>query len=402
VTVLGRPDAPGEAAGGGSPPRLAVPQFEVDDLTARLRNTRWATVWPTTTRSSSTGSSSTGWAAGTDTAELHRLVGYWRDGFDWRAQERRINALPARVVDVDGLGVHVLVYEGEHPDALPIVLTHGWPSTVLELTALAERLARPSAHGGRAEDAFTVVVPSLPGFGFTPQQPTVPGALPTHELWHRLMRDGLGFDRYAAHGGDLGAGVTARLAHAHPESVVGIHVLAVAPPAHVDPASLTDAERAHLEEVAAWQVQEGGYQHEQATRPLTLAPGLSDSPAGLLAWLLEKYHAWSDRRGGRPATLDDDLVLTQVSLYWFTNTISTSFRPYWEFAQGTLPPLGQVPVPTAVALFPADLTHPPRSWAERTYNVQRWTPMTRGGHFAALEEPALLGADITEFFRDLR
>jgi pimeloyl-ACP methyl ester carboxylesterase len=246
------------------------------------------------------------------------------------------------------------------------------------------------------------VVPSLPGFGFTPQQETVPGVLPTHELWHRLMREGLGFTRYAAHGGDLGAGVTARLAHAHPESVLGIHVLAVAPPAHVDPASLTDDERTHLEEIGAWQAQEGGYQHQQATRPLTLAHGLSDSPVGLLAWLLEKYHLWSDHRQGRPATLDDDVVLTQVSLYWFTNTIATSFRPYWEFAQGVLPPLGRVRVPTTVALFPADLTHPPRSWAERTYDVQRWTPMPRGGHFAALEEPALLGEDITEFFRGLR
>lgn len=372
-----------------TPPVLAVSDAELADLRARLRSTRWAERWPVG-----------GWEAGTDPAELRRLVAYWAGDYDWRAHEAALNALPSFFADLDGTPVHYLRFDGERPDALPIVLTHGWPSSVLELTALADRLASPSRYGGAAEDAFTVIVPSLPGFGFSPQRPALTEQ--THELWHRLMRDELGFDRYAAHGGDLGAGVTSRLAEAHPEAVVGIHLLAVAAPAGYDPAALTREERDHLDSVAAWQADEGGYQHQQSTRPLTLSQGLADSPAGLLAWLVEKYRAWSDCGGDLSTRFSDDFVLTQASLYWFTGTISTSFRPYYEYAHGLTHRVERVTVPTAVALFPADLSRPPRSWAERTYNVARYTHMPRGGHFAAHEEPGLLAHDITEFFRAFR
>ena len=368
-----------------------VPDAELDDLRSRLRRTRWPMSWPGQHP-----------GAGVDPRELARLVTYWLEGYDWRRHESAINALPRQVAQVNGQPVHYLHFEAEHPGALPLLLTHGWPSSFLELVGLAERLSYPTRYGGEVSDAFTVIVPSLPGFGFAPQQQALPGQLPTHELWHRLMRDELGFPRYAAHGGDLGAGVTSRLAQAHPEAVVGIHILAVAPPSPAHAADPTHQEQAYLATVADWQAGEGGYQHEQSTKPLTLAYGLSDSPVGLLAWLLEKYTAWSDPRGGHPAVLDDDVVLTQVSLYWFTNSISTSFRPYFEFAQGALPPLDRIAVPTAVALFPADLTQPPRSWAERTYELARYTVMPRGGHFPAVEEPALLADDITAFFRTVR
>ncbi|WP_238547314.1 alpha/beta fold hydrolase [Actinoplanes friuliensis] len=204
----------------------------------------------------------------------------------------------------------------------------------------------------------------------------------------------LGFERYAAHGGDLGAGVTSRLAQAHPEALAGIHLLAVADPAA--PQDITPEEQTYLDSATTWYAEEGGYEHEQFTRPTTLAVGLADSPAGLLAWLLEKYRAWTDRPFG------DDFVLTQASLYWFTNTISSSFRPYYEYQQRMHERLTAVTVPTAVAIFPKDLVHPPRSWAERSYRVTRWTEMPRGGHFAAYEEPELLGDDLTEFFRPLR
>jgi pimeloyl-ACP methyl ester carboxylesterase len=370
-------------------PVLAVSDVELAELRARLTGTRWARPWPVG-----------GWAAGTDAAELHRLVAYWAGDYDWRAHEAAINALPSRFADLDGTPVHYLRFDGEHPQALPIVITHGWPSSVLELTALADRLANPSRYGGTAADAFTVVVPSLPGYGFSPQRPALTEQ--THELWHRLMHDELGFPRYAAHGGDLGAGITSRLAEAHPEAVVGIHLLAVAAPADHDPAGLTPEERDYLDAVAAWQVEEGGYQHQQSTRPLTLSHGLADSPAGLLAWLVEKYRAWSDCGGELSTRFSDDFVLTQASLYWFTGTISTSFRPYYEYANGLTHRVRRVTVPTAVALFPADLSRPPRSWAERTYNIARYTHMPRGGHFAAHEEPGLLAADITEFFRTVR
>ncbi|WP_432945507.1 epoxide hydrolase family protein [Kribbella sp. CA-253562] len=372
-------------------PLISVPDAELDDLRRRLRSTRWLTPWPLD-----------GWQAGTDTDELRRLVTYWATDYDWRKHEAAINALPSHVAEIDGTPVQYLRFDGEHPDALPIVLTHGWPSSILELTDLAQRLATPSQYGGSPADAFTVIVPSLPGYGFSPQRPSFPPALQYHEIWHALMHDELGFTRYAAHGGDLGAGVSSRLGEAYPDAVIGIHLLAVAPPTSYDEQTLTAEERTYLDQVAAWTADEGGYQHEQSTRPLTLAHALSDSPAGLLAWILEKYRAWSDSGGDLSTRFPDDFLLTQASLYWFTGSISTSFRPYYEYARGLTRRVERVEVPTAVAVFPADLTQPPRAWAERTYNVTRYTRMPRGGHFPAHEEPALLADDLVDFFRTLR
>lgn len=368
---------------------LGVSQEDVDDLRDRLRRTRWSPAWPVT-----------GWTAGTDQEELRRLVSYRADGFDWQVQQRQINALPWRSATVAGTAVSYLRFEAESVGALPIVLTNGWPSTPLELVELARRLATPTSYGGDAADAFTVIVPALPGFPFSPQRPA--HAEQTHDIWHQLMVDVLGFQRYAAHGGDLGAGITSRLAEAHPESVVGIHLLAVAVPANLEATPPTSEEQGYLDELQSWVAAEGGYQHEQQTRPLSLAPALSDSPAGLLAWIIEKYRAWSDSGGDLSTRFSDDFLLTQASLYWFTNSISTSFRPYWEFAAGFTARVGRVEVPTAISVFPHDLTHPPRSWAERSYNVARYTKMPRGGHFAPDEEPGLLATDLREFLRSLR
>ncbi|HWG27591.1 epoxide hydrolase [Actinospica sp.] len=370
---------------------ISASEAELGELRARLQATRWPTPWPVE-----------GWEAGTEERTLRRLVEYWATAYDWRTHEAAINGLPSHVADIDGTPVHYLRFDGERPDALPIVLTNGWPSSFLELIALAERLATPSSHGGAAADAFTVIIPSLPGFAFSPQRESLKDGLQTHELWHRLMHSELGFERYAAHGGDLGAGITSRLAEAHPEHVVGIHLMAVANPVTYDVAGLTAAEKRYLESLDEWAAHEGGYQHEQSTRPLTLSYGLADSPTGLLAWILEKYRAWSDCHGDVSTRFSDDFLLTQASLYWFTRTISTSFRPYYEYAGGMTRRVERVTVPTALALFPADLTHPPRSWAERTYNITRYTRMPRGGHFAAHEEPDLLAHDIIEFFRDHR
>jgi pimeloyl-ACP methyl ester carboxylesterase len=375
-------------------PVLRVPDADLQELRSRLLGVRWPRPWPPQDASE--------WEAGTDAGELRRLVRYWTTGYDWRAQEAAINALPGQVASLDGTDVFYLRFDAEVPDALPIVLTHGWPSSFLELSGLARRLAAPSRHGGHASEAFTVIVPALPGFPLSPQQPALPPAQPTHELWHRLMHDELGFSRYAAHGGDLGAGTTSLLAQSHPEALVGIHLLAVADPADYDPTTVTPAERDYLNAVAAWFARDGGYEHEQMTRPVTLSFGLSDSPAGLLAWLVEKYRAWSDCDGDLSRSFSDDFILTQASLYWHANAISTSFRPYYEYAQGITPRVRRVSVPTAVAVFPKDLSRPPRSWAERSYHVTRYTMMPRGGHFAAHEEPALLAADLTEFFRPLR
>lgn len=372
-------------------PMITVPDTELNELRSRLLNTRWPTPWPTTD-----------WEPGTESGELRRLVTYWASEYDWRAHEATINALPSHLADIDGTPVHYLRFDGEHPDALPIVLTNGWPSSFLELTTLAYRLATPSQHGGDAHDAFTVIVPSLPGFAFSPQRPSLTKPPQTHEIWHRLMHDELEFKRYAAHGGDLGAGITSRLGEAHPEAVVGIHLMAIASPVTYDTADVTPEEQEYLDSVAAWSADEGGYHHQQSTRPLTLSYGLADSPTGLLAWILEKYRAWSDCGGDLSSRFSNDFLLTQASLYWFTHSISTSFRPYYEYAQQLTRRVERVNVPTALALFPADLAQPPRSWAERTYNITRYTHMPRGGHFAAYEEPELLAHDMTEFFRTHR
>jgi pimeloyl-ACP methyl ester carboxylesterase len=370
---------------------LNVSDADLDDLRARLRRTRWAKPWPVQA-----------WAAGTDGNELRRLVEYWASGYDWRKHEATINALPSEFATVGDTSVHYLRFDAERDGALPLLLANGWPSSFLELTGLADRLSAPSRHGGDPEDAFTVIVPSLPGFGLSPQRPTLGGPPLTHDLWHRLMHDVLGFPRYGAHGSDIGAGECSRLAQAYPEAVAGVHLLDAADPPSFDAAGLTDEEHTYLEAERAWFAAERGYSHQQQTRPLTLAQGLSDSPSGLLAWILEKYRAWSDCGGDVSTRFDDDFLLTQASLYWFTDTISTSFRPYFERGNGFSPPVERVEVPTAVAVFPADLGgRLPRSWAERTHNVIRYTTMPRGGHFAAHEEPDLLAADITAFFRTL-
>lgn len=363
---------------------LAVSMRELDDLNGRIASTRWPRPWPTER-----------WAAGTDLAELRRLADYWVDGYDWRVQEAQINALPSYVAEVEGQRIHFLRFDAESPGAPVVVLTNGWPSTFFEMVELAQQLATPSAHG-QAGLPFTVIVPSLPGFSFSDAATTSPPSVPTHELWHQLMT-GLGFETYFAHGGDLGNGITSRLAAAHPESVLGIHVMSVGMPQEWDEASLTEEERAHLARIDGWNRDEGAYMHQHRTRPLTVAVGLSDSPVGLLAWILEKYRAWSDRSPGQELPFSDDFLLTQASLYWFTNTIGTSLRPYYE----ALPPHPFVTVPTALALFPADLQQPPRAWAEHTHNVRRYTRMAAGGHFAPVEQPAILAADIREFFTEL-
>ncbi|MBM2614259.1 epoxide hydrolase [Actinoplanes sp. LDG1-06] len=363
---------------------LNVSDADLDDLRARLRATRWATPWPIAPGE-----------AGVDGGELRRLVDRWASAYDWRKHEAAINALPSHVAEIGGQPVHYLRYDGEQAGAPPLLIANGWPSSFLELTGLAERLSAPSRFGGRAEEAFTVIVPSLPGYGPAPQRPELGGAH-THDLWHRLMHDELGFQRYGVHGSDIGAGDVIRLAEAYPEALTGMHVLDVADPPSWDPASLTDEERVFLQTKRQWLEAEGGYSHEQSTKPLTLAQGLTDSPSGLLAWIVEKYRTWSDDYG----KFDDDFLLTQASLYWFTGSISTSFRPYYEREHGLVPPVGRVEVPTAVAFFPADIKGiQPRSWVERACNVTRYTLMPRGGHFAAYEETELLAADLVAFFR---
>jgi pimeloyl-ACP methyl ester carboxylesterase len=360
---------------------IAIPDESLEDLRRRLAATRWPQPIP----------GSDGWALGTEEATLRQLAARWADGYDWRAAERALNELPQFVVELDGADVHYVHLRGGD-GALPLVLTHGWPGSFVELMGLAARLA---------ERSFEVVVPSLPGFGFSAQRPGPTDTWSTPELWHRLMRDVLGHERYGAHGGDLGAGVSTRLAARHPEAVVGVHLTAVGPPALDDGVELSDAEREHLAQLRRWNRDEGAYMHQQQTRPVTLAYGLSDSPVGMLGWLVEKYRGWSDSHGDLGSRFSDDDVLTWASLYWHTNAIAPSFRPYND-AYAHAIPTPQVTVPTALAVFPGDLSQPPREWAERTHAIQRYTVMPRGGHFSAWEEPDLLADDVAAFFDGLR
>ncbi len=374
---------------------VSVPQSTLDDLKARLAGTRW----PDEIECS-------GWDYGANLAYLKELLHYWRFSFEWRAQEKLLNSFPHFRAEIEGLKVHFIHQRGRGPKPLPLIITHGWPSTFFEMHRIIPMLADPVRFGGDPSDSFDVVAPSLPGYGFS-DAPRSRGwtSINTAKLWAKLMTDVLGYSRFAAHGGDVGAGVTSRLGLLYPDRVVGIHVTAVVPP-YLGPGSalLTDAEKAYVEVQHQWEREEDGYGHIQGTRPQTLAYGLNDSPAGLAAWIVEKFRAWSECGGDVERCFTKDELLTNVTLYWATQTINSSIRHYYEsrhnpqpFTQGV-----RVSVPCGVCLTTEEVDRCPREWAERTYNVQRFTLMPRGGHFAALEAPNHLVEDIRTFFRALR
>lgn len=376
---------------------IAISDEALEDVQRRLAATRWAS-----------GVEGNGWSEGTDSATLHRLVDYWREGFDWRAQEARLNQLPQFMAHMPGQRIHFLHQRGQGPAPLPLVLTHGWPGSFVEMEAILPLLADPASHGGDAADAFHVVVPSLPGYGFSPA-PTAKGTGPFEiaGLWAQLMT-ALGYDTFGAQGGDWGASISTWLAYRYPVRVKGLHLNflpgSYRPPLGPEQPPLRAEEQRFLDQLGAWAQMHGAYGQIQGTRPHTLAVGLNDSPAGMAAWILEKFQAWSDCQGDVERTFGLDALLTNIALYWFTGSIGATFRLYLEsrrrplqFSPGqrVLPPLG-------VAQFPAELPMPPRSWVERCYNVQRWTHMPRGGHFAAMECPYALAEDIRAFFRPLR
>lgn len=378
------------------PFNIEIPDHALADLHRRLRDTRVPLLTPAEP-----------WQQGVDGAWLRDLTAYWAERFDWRAAEQALNRLPQFVADVDGQRVHFIHRCGAGPNPYPLVITHGWPGSVFEFDALIERLCDPAAFGGDPHDAFDVVVPSLPGFLFSPP-PAAPGvaAFQVADCWAALMA-GLGYRRFGAQGGDLGAGVSIALGARHADVVDGIHLNYL--PGSYEPAidaaaPLTDEERAFVRERAEWAALEGGYAHVHMTRPQTLAAALNDSPAGLAAWIAEKFRAWSDCDGDVARRFSHDTLLTGISLYWFSACIGSSMQMYWEnrlqpmrFAAGQ-----RVTVPIAFARFPKEISRPPRSWVERVFEVVQWTDMPSGGHFAAMEEPDLLADDIRRFFRRFR
>jgi microsomal epoxide hydrolase len=375
---------------------LRVPDDAIADLRERLARTRFPDQPP-----------GAPWAYGTDVAYLGELASYWLDHFDWRAEEARLNALPQFKAPLHGIGVHFLHVPGNGPDPLPLLLAHGWPGSVFEFLELIPRLADPASFGGDPADAFTVVAPSLPGYGlsFAPGQPRF-GVGAIADCLADLMTGVLGYERFGAQGGDWGAFVASRLGYAHHERMIGIHLNMM--PIRRDPNMMADPsaeERAYLDQLALWLKEETGYQWIQGTRPQTLAFALTDSPAGLAAWIVEKFRAWSDCGGDLESAIARDRLLANVSLYWFTGAIGSSFWPYYARMHGPWPiPEGAtVDVPTGYSEFPREMLRPPRSLAARTYtDIRRWSVMPRGGHFAALEQPDALAAEVRAFFRPLR
>jgi microsomal epoxide hydrolase len=372
---------------------VSVPQDDLDDLRARLLRTRWPDQIP-----------GTGWDAGTDQGYLQELCDYWAQGFDWRRTEAWLNRWPQFRTTVDGQQIHFIHARSEHSNAIPLLLLHGWPGSVLEFVKIVGPLVDPTGHGGRIEDAFHVVCMSLPGFTFSG---------PTGDTgWHSarmasaaatLMRR-IGYDRFGVQGGDWGASVASCVAEQHPEAVIGLHVNFVL---HSGPqpedGELTPQEVEILHDLDAHLDTGTGYQMLQRTKPQTLAYGLNDSPAGLAGWIVEKFHAWTD--GDPDVLIGRDEMLANITAYWLTQTAGSAARIYFETHRAGLDaaPLSGVDVPTGCAVFPHEIYRGSRRWAERVYrDIRRWTELPRGGHFAALERPEELVSEIRAFFATLR
>jgi pimeloyl-ACP methyl ester carboxylesterase len=370
-----------------TPFRIDIPEPDLADLAVRLDRTRWPGELP-----------GADWSYGVARGRVKELAAYWRNQFDWRAAEARLNQFPQFTTVIDGQLIHFLHVRSPEQNAFPLILTHGWPGSVAEFAGIIGPLTDPGQHGGDPADAFDVVVPSLPGFGFSaPVREAGWGVERTARAWAALMSR-LGYPRYGAQGGDWGARIAPQLGRGDPAHVTGVHVnalvaLPVGTPGEMD--ALDDDDRAALDGIRRWNTERSGYAQLMATRPQTLAYALDDSPAGLLAWNLE----WFDDYGEHPAAITADAILTNVALYWLTATGGSSGRIYKESAAGW-GRQSRSPVPTAVAVFPGDSTV--RAFAERDHNVARWTPFARGGHFAALQAPDLLVGDVREFFRGLR
>ena len=376
------------------PFKINIPQATLDDLRERLARTRW----PDEVEGA-------GWDYGTNVGYLKSLVDYWQHEFDWRKQEAKLNTYTQFRADIDGLNIHFIHERGKGPNPIPLILTHGWPDSFYRMHKIIPMLTDPESFGGNAADSFDVIVPSIPGFGFS-DAVRKPGwtVKQTAQLWASLMRDVLGYQRYAAAGGDGGSPISQLLALNNPASVIGIHLTDPGFQAtmNLDPSSLTPAEQHYLGAMQQRFFQEGGYVMIQSTKPQTLAYGLSDSPVGLAAWIIEKFYGWSDIDGDLEREYTKDELLTNIMIYWVTQTINPSMRSYYEESHApSLTPGQRVEVPVAMALFPKD-TPPPRALAERTLRIERWTEMPRGGHFPALEVPELYAGDLQAFFRSLR
>lgn len=374
------------------PFQINIPQPILDDLLERLVNTRWTDEVE-----------GAGWDYGTNLGYMKELVDYWQHKYDWRQHETELNKFKQFRAEVDGIGIHFIHERGHGPNPIPIVITHGWPGSFFEVCNLIPLLTDPTRYGGDPADSFDVIVPSLPGYGFSdrPMERGMMSSRRAAELWVKLMTDVLGYKRFAAAGGDFGSIVTQYLAAGHSELLIGIHLTYIGHYASIpDSSELSEAEMRYIGALQQWSMSEGAYYMVQGTKPQTLSYGLNDSPAGLAAWIVEKFHSWTDPRSCAEQRITKDDLLTNIMIYWVTGTIGSSIRSYSDNPPQKLEPLPAVPA--AFASFPKDLNPPPREWVARRLNLKQWTEMPRGGHFAAMEEPELLAEDMRKFFRDYR
>jgi pimeloyl-ACP methyl ester carboxylesterase len=372
---------------------INIQQGVLDDLWARLARTRW----PDQIEGA-------GWEYGTNLEYLRELVSYWQNQYDWRTQEAALNQFAHFRTEIDGYGLHFIHERGKGPKPLPLILTHGWPDSFYRMIKIIPMLTDPARFGGDPADAFDVVVPSIPGYGFSDRPKQAGSSNKTSGRFVRLMTEELGYARFGAHGGDNGSPISQEMALLRPDAVIGLHLTDVGwgVAMTLDYATLSEAEQAYLNGTGQWFQAEGAYAMIQGTKPQSLAYGLNDSPAGLAAWIVEKFRMWSDSDGDVEKRFTKDELLTNIMIYWATETISSSIRGYYEGMHEAPVLTGErINVPTGLAVFPKD-NPPPRALAERMFDLRHFTEMPRGGHFAALEEPELLVQDIRAFYRGLR
>jgi microsomal epoxide hydrolase len=371
--------------------RIDVPDAVLADLRERLTNTRWPDDLP--------GES---WSHGADVAYIRELCEYWRTSYDWRTHEAALNAYPQFMSTIDGVDIHYWHVRGNGPSPLPLMLVHGWPGSIFEFHHLIGPLTDPAAHGGDPADAFDVVVPALPGYGWS-GKPKEPGWGPTRTAaaFDVLMTRELGYARYGTQGGDWGSIITSLMAANHSEHVAGAHInmLFASPPPEL---AQSDQAKPYLEAAAAFQRDETGYSLTHGTKPMSLGIAQADSPAGIAAWIVEKFRTWSDCNGDVESVYTKDQLLTNIMFYWAPNSIASAANMYYESRREGRPRWPETKVPVGVAMFPKELARCPRSWVEGRLKIQQWTEMPRGGHFAALEQPDLLLDDVRSFFRFVR
>jgi pimeloyl-ACP methyl ester carboxylesterase len=375
-----------------SPFRIAIPDAVLDDLKSRLRNTRWPEAELVDD-----------WSQGAPLKWIKEVCGYWAEQYDWRNREALLNRFAQFTTDIDGLGIHFINVRSPHPQAMPLIITHGWPGSVVEFHKVIEPLVDPVADGGNAADAFHVVCPSLPGFGFSGKPATTGwGVDRIAQAWAVLM-DRLGYTRYGAQGGDWGSAVTTSLGAQYADHCAGIHItLAMATRPNVGEQPTPEEVRA-LEGIKHYADWDSGYSKQQATRPQTLGYALTDSPSGQAAWILEKFWAWTDCNGHPENIFSREELLDNVMLYWVTASAASSARLYWESFGPKRRTAHTVKVPTGVAVFPKEIVTPVRKWMEASYiNITHWSEMPKGGHFAAFEQPDLFVREVRDFFRKLR